>query len=89
MSLRDLVQAETALAVTQYRITVNAQGRTPNLTTLQTCPPHTCLDSLHDGLLFNLSNRPNNDDHRSAKRASGVNVLPQAEELDAKMVQFV
>jgi hypothetical protein len=89
MSLRNLAQAETALAVTQYRITVNTQRRTTDLPSFQPRPPHSCLDPFHNRLPLDLSYRANDYDHSPAKRTSCVDVFSQADELDAEVVKFI
>lgn len=85
----DLRQGHSIKAVTNDLLPVDIQRCTPNLSSLKACSPHACLDSLDDGLPLDLSNRSDDNYHRSTKWATGVNVLPQADELNAKVVEFV
>ena len=89
VSLRNLAQAQTTLAVTLDRITVNAQRRTTDLPSFQPCSPHACLDPFHNRLPLDLSYRANDYHHGPAKRSPSVDVFSQADELDAKMIEFV
>jgi hypothetical protein len=89
MGFGDLAQTQAAFPAIQYPLTVNPQRRAPDLPSFHPRPPHTRLDSFDYGLPLDLRDCAHDDDHRPTERASGVDVLSQADKLDAEMIQFV
>jgi hypothetical protein len=56
---------------------------------LELCPPHAGADPLDNQVSFQLRDRPDDHHDGAAQGPAGVDLLAEADELDAEPVQFV
>lgn len=89
MALRDLTQALTSSAVAQHRGPIYIQWLAPDVPAFEPGPAHTCPDPFDDEVALELGDGADDDHHRAAQRAAGVQVLAEADELDLEMVQLI
>jgi hypothetical protein len=52
-------------------------------------PAHTCPDPFDDEIPLQLCDSPDDDDNGPTKRAAGIEVLAEADELDGQMVELI
>jgi hypothetical protein len=89
MSFRDLAEALTSSPIPYNGNMIDVERAASDVSTLKPSPAHSCADPFDDQIPFQLGDRPDDDDDGPAQRAAGIQVLPEADELDAEMVEFV
>lgn len=89
MSFCQFVQAHAAGTVSQDRFAIDLKRCTADPPAFQSGAPHTGTDTLDDQVALELGDGTDDDHDRSAEWTAGVNVLSEADELDAEMVQLV
>jgi len=70
-------------------LSVDVQWRSANSSPFQFRSPHPGFHALDDEISFEFRNRSDDDNYCSAKWTISVDVLAEADELDAKMIQFI
>src|SRR5271169_208387 len=89
MELGQLAQTVTAGPVQQHRLPVDLQWRPADAPAFQLGAPHAGAHSFDNQITFQLGDGADDDDHRPAQRAAGVDVLPKAYELDVEVGQLI
>jgi hypothetical protein len=73
----------------QIGIMVDDQGFAPDMPAFQLGAAHAGPNPLDDQVALQFSDHTNNDDHGAAQWAAGVELFPEADELDVEMIQFI
>ena len=89
VSLGDLGQTEAAGAVTEDGGAIEVERGAADVPAFQLGPAHTGPNPLDNKVAFQLGDGADDDDDGAAQRAAGIDVLSEADELDAQVVQFV
>jgi hypothetical protein len=79
----------TASSIPQNGSAVDIERPATDMPAFEPGPTHTCPDAFDDEIPFQLRDCPDDDDNGPAKRAAGVEVLAEADELDAQVVEFI
>ena len=85
----DLAQALSVLAVPNDGRAVEIKGPASDMRSFQAGAPHAGAHPLDDQAAFQLGNGADDHDDGAAQRTAGVDLLAEADELDAKVIQFV
>ena len=76
-------------SVSLDRFTIQIQRLASDVSSFELGAPHAGADSLDDQVAFELGDGSDDDHDGTAQRPAGVDVLAEADELDAEMVQFI
>ena len=88
-SAGDLAQAASSLAVADDSATIDVQWPAPDMPALELGAPHAGAHPLDDQVAFQLGDGTDDDHHRPAQRSAGVDIFPEADELNLYMIEFV
>src|SRR3954454_9221579 len=89
MALGDFSQALATLAILLDGGTVQHQRLAADVLTVQTCAPHTGAHPFDDQAALKLSDGADDHDYGPAQRATGVDLLPEADVLNTDAIQLV
>ena len=89
MFFGDGSDAAAVTAVATDCITIQRQRSSTDAETFQACAAHAGADPFDDQSTFELSDRGDDHDDGSSERTAGIDVFPEAEELDFDSVQLV
>jgi hypothetical protein len=89
MSLCDLGQAVAPIAVSENRNPIDLEWTPSDVPALQPGATHSCPYPFDDEVALQLGDRPDDDDDGPSERAAGIEILPEANELYAEVVEFV
>ena len=89
MHFRQFVQAHAAGTVSQDRFAIDLERGTADPPALEPGSPHAGTDTFHDQVALELGDGTDDDHDRPAQRTAGVDIFPEADELDADTVQLV
>ena len=89
IAFRQLSQAVTLLAVTMDGGTIEDQGFPSDMPSFELGPPHPGAHSLDDQTALQLRDRPDDYDDRPAQGPTGVDLLPEADELYVEPIKLV
>src|SRR5664279_954321 len=73
----------------QQGLTVDVECGPPDVLAFEFGPPHSSANALHDQRAFQLGDGADDDNHRPAQWAGGIELFPEADELDVPVVQLV
>ena len=85
----DLADTLAALAILLDRGSVQHQGSSADSLAVQTGTPHAGADSFDDERPFQLGDSADDHDDGAAQRSAGVDLFPEADELDSDSVELV
>ena len=86
---RQLAKAWPVPAITEDGFAVQIEHRATNVPAFRPCPPHAAADALDDQAAFQYGDGANDDHDGAAQRPTGVDLLAEADELDASVIQLV
>lgn len=86
---RDRSQAVAVLPIAQDGFAVEIERRPSDATSFEARPAHAAADALDDEGPFQLGDRADDDGDGAAQWAAGVEVLAEADELDAEAIHLV
>src|ERR1039458_4579231 len=89
VALRQLTQALTVLPVAEDGGSIQDQGLPPDMPAFELGPPHAGAHPFDDQAALQFSDRTDDDHNRPAQRPAGVDLLPEADELDVEPVKFI
>ena len=89
VSLGDLAETVAVLAVPNDAFTVEIKRPASDVPALELGAPHAGAHPFDDQVAFKLRDGADDDDDGAAKRATGVDLLPKADELDLQPVELV
>ena len=89
VELGDLAQAASGLAVADDSATIDVQWPAPDMLALELGTPHPGAHPLDDQVAFQLGDGADNDHHCPPQRSAGVDIFPEADELNLYMIEFV
>jgi len=89
IALRQLAQALTVLPVPQDGGPIENQRFSSDVPSFKLCPPHSGAHSLDDEAALQLGDGANDHHDRSSQWTAGVDLLPEADELDVEPVQLI
>jgi hypothetical protein len=89
VSLGDLAEAVAVLAVPNDGFTVKIERSASDVAALELGAPHAGAHSLDDQVAFEFGDGADDDDDGAAKRATGVDLFAEADELDLQPVELV
>jgi hypothetical protein len=84
-----MVEALSAGTVPKNGNAIDVERPAADVPSLESGPAHSCADPFDDQIPFQFGDGPDDDDHGPAERAAGIQVLPEADELDAEMVELI
>jgi hypothetical protein len=85
----DLADTQATLTILLDSGTVQHQGCSADSLAVETCAPHPGTDSLDDEIAFKFGDGADDDDDGAAQRTAGVDLFPEADELDSDSIEFV
>ena len=68
---------------------VELEGRPADVPAFEPCTAHAGADPLDDEVAFEFRDGSDDDHHRAAQRAAGVDLLAEADELDVQPVELI
>ena len=83
VSFGDLAQALSALAIAKDGFTIEIERPAADVTSFEPGAPHAGAHPLDDQVAFEFGDGADDDDDGPAQRAAGVDLLAEADELDA------
>jgi len=89
VELGDLAQAASSLAVADDSAAIDVQSPAPDMLALELGAPHAGAHPLDDQVAFQLGDGTDNDHHRPPQWSAGVDIFPEADELNLYMIEFV
>ena len=89
MASSDLAKALSAAAIGTDRYVIESQWHATDVPVLEPGPAHTGFHPLNDQVAFEFSDRGDDDHDGPAERPAGVDVFPEADELDVETVEFI
>jgi hypothetical protein len=89
VELGDLAQAASSLAVANDRAAIDVQWPAPDVAALELGAPHAGAHPLDNQIPFQLGDGADDDHHRPAQWSAGVDIFPEADELNLYMIEFV
>jgi hypothetical protein len=89
VGLRDVGQAIAAVAVPEDCNPVDLEWTSADVPALQPGATHSCPYPFDDEIALQFGDRSDDDDDGPSERAAGIEILPEANELDAEVVEFV
>ena len=89
MSLGDLAEALASSPIAQHRSPIYIQWPAADVPAFEPSPAHAGPDPLDDEVALELGDGADDDHHRAAQRAAGVEVLAEADELDLQVVELI
>ena len=89
MHLGQFAQTEAMGTIAEQGLPIYVEPWPADMLSLQPGSPHAGPHAFDDQAAFQLGDGADDDDHGAAQRPAGVEVLPEAEELNVQMVEFV
>ena len=89
MASRDLAKTLSAAAIRTDCIAIENQGHATDVPALEPGPAHAGFHPLDDQIAFELGDRGDDYHDSPAERPAGVDVFPEADELDVETVEFI
>ena len=86
---RQLAQALTVLTVAKDGAAIEVQRLASDVPAFEAGPAHAGADPLDDQVALQFRDRSDDDHDGPAQRAAGVDVFPEADELDLETVELV
>src|SRR5271165_2632320 len=85
----DLTQTRSTPAISEDGFAVESERRAADRPPLQAGAPHAGTDPFDDQVVLQFGNHTDDGHDGAARRAAGVDVLPERDVLDVEPVQFV
>jgi len=89
MCFGDLAKALALLPISMDPIVVEFQRTTSDRTAFELGPPHAGTNPLYDQAAFQFSDRSDDNYDGPSQRTAGIDLLPEADELDVQSVQII
>ena len=89
VALRQLAQALAALPAAQDGGAIEDQGFPSDVPAFELGPPHAGTHSLDNEAALELGDGADDNHDRSSQRTAGVDLLPEADELDVELVELI
>jgi hypothetical protein len=89
MDLGQFTQAEAMGTIPQQSFMIDVEPWPADMLTFKLGSPHASPDALHYQVAFQFSDGADDDDDGAAQWTAGVDVFPEADELDAEVIQFI
>ena len=89
VGLGNLGQAHSAVAIPHDGDSIDVQGAASDLAAFKFGATHAGPDPFDDQIPFEFGNSSDDDHDGAAERPAGVDVLPETDELNVEVVQFV
>src|SRR5258707_7529554 len=89
MRLGDLTQALAPSALLENGNPIDIECPSANMPSLQPGAAHACPHPLDDEIALEFGDCPDYDHDGPAERAAGIKILPEADEFDIEVVEFV
>ena len=89
MHLGQFAQTEAMGTIAEQGLAIYVESGTANVQAFHFCSPHAGPHAFDNKVAFEFGDGADDDDHGTAQRPAGVEILPEAEELNVQMVEFV
>jgi hypothetical protein len=73
----------------EHSYAIDLQRLAPDVPAFEPGTSHAGTDAFDDQVALELGDGADDDHHRATQRAAGVEVLPEADELDLEMVELI
>ena len=89
MPFGDLTEAHPAGAVLPDGGMIQFERGTSDMPAFEPGSPHAGAHPLNDQIAFQFGNGADDDDDGPAQRATGVDILPEADVFDPQVIEFI
>ncbi len=86
MDLGQFTQAEAMGTIPQQSLMIEVEPWPADMLAFELGPSHTGPDALYYKVALELGDGAHDDDNSTAQRTAGIDVFPEADELDVQVV---